>query len=76
MPSSTGTVSGAARNGRMFQKAIYLVQEAFRTIRRHKGVTTISVIIMSLSLLMLAVFLLATDNLLMIIGHAEQEIIV
>ena len=57
----------------MFQKAIYLVQEAFRTIRRHKGVTTISVIIMSLSLLMLAVFLLATDNLLMIIGHAEQE---
>jgi len=57
----------------MFQKAIFLVQEAFRTIRRHKGVTTISVIIMSLSLLMLAVFLLATDNLLMIIGHAEQE---
>jgi cell division transport system permease protein len=57
----------------MFQKAIYLVQEAFRTIRRHKGVTTISVIIMSLSLLMLAVFLLATDNLLMIIGQAEQE---
>ncbi len=57
----------------MFQKAIYLVQEAFRTIRRHKGVTTISVIIMSLSLLMLAVFLLATDNLLMIIGYAEQE---
>jgi cell division transport system permease protein len=57
----------------MFQKAIYLVQEAFRTIRRHKGVTTISVVIMSLSLLMLAVFLLATDNILMIIGHAEQE---
>ena len=33
----------------------------------------ISVVIMSLSLLMLAVFLLATDNLLRIIGHAEQE---
>lgn len=57
----------------MFQKAIFLVQEAFRTIRRHKAVTAISVIIMSLSLLMLAVFLLATDNLLMIIGQAEQE---
>jgi cell division transport system permease protein len=55
------------------QKAVYLVQEAFRTIQRHKGVTLISVVIMSLSLLMLAVFLLATDNLLKIIGHAEQE---
>jgi cell division transport system permease protein len=57
----------------MFQKAIYLTQEAFRTIQRHKGVTTISVVIMSLSLLMLAVFLLATDNLLKIIGQAEQD---
>jgi cell division transport system permease protein len=57
----------------MFHKAIYLTQEAFRTIQRHKGVTTISVIIMSLSLLMLAVFLLATDNLLKIIGQAEQD---
>lgn len=55
------------------QKAVYLIQEAFRTIQRHKGVTVISVVIMSLSLLMLAVFLLATDNLLKIIGHAEQE---
>jgi cell division transport system permease protein len=55
------------------QKAVYLVQEAFRTIQRHKGVTVISVVIMSLSLLMLAVFLLATDNVLKIIGHAEQE---
>lgn len=57
----------------MIQKAVYLVQEAFRTIDRHKGVTLISVVIMSLSLLMLAVFLLATDNLLKIIGQAEQE---
>lgn len=57
----------------MFQKAIYLTQEAFRTIQRHKGVTAISVVIMSLSLLMLAVFLLATDNLLKVIGQAEQD---
>jgi len=57
----------------MFEKPFYLVQEAFRTIQRHKGVTLISVVIMSLSLLMLAVFLLATDNLLKIIGEAEQE---
>ena len=55
------------------QKAVYLIQEAFRTIQRHKGVTAISVVIMSLSLLMLAVFLLATDNLLRVIGKAEQE---
>jgi len=57
----------------MLQKGIYLTQEAFRTIRRHKGVTTISVVIMSLSLLMLAVFLLATDNMLRYIAQAEQE---
>lgn len=57
----------------MVEKSVYLVQEAFRTIKRHKGVTFISVVIMSLSLLMLAVFLLATDNLLKIIGQAEQE---
>jgi cell division transport system permease protein len=57
----------------MLQKAIYLTEEAFRTIRRHKVVTTISVVIMSMSLLMLAVFLLATDNLLKIIGQAQQE---
>jgi cell division transport system permease protein len=57
----------------MFQKASYLVQEAFRTIERHKGVTVISVVIMSLSLLMLAVFLLATDNLLKIVSQTEQE---
>lgn len=57
----------------MLQKTLYLVQEAFRTIKRHKGVTSISVIIMSLSLLMLAVFLLATDNVLKFIGQAQQD---
>ena len=57
----------------MWQKTLYLIQEAFRTIRRHKGVTSISVIIMSLSLLMLAVFLLATDNVLKFIGQAQQD---
>lgn len=57
----------------MWQKIQYLVEEAFRTIKRHKGVTSISVIIMSLSLLMLAVFLLATDNVLKFIGQAQQD---
>lgn len=57
----------------MFRKAIFLVQEAFRTIRRHKGVTSLSVAIMSLSLLMLAVFLLATDNLLRLVGDAQRD---
>jgi cell division transport system permease protein len=57
----------------MFRKAIFLIQEAFRTIGRHKGITTITVVIMSLSLLMLAVFLLATDNLLRFVGQARED---
>lgn len=57
----------------MLRKAKFLTQEAFRTIRRHKGVTAISVVIMSLSLLMLAVFLLATDNLLKFVGEAQED---
>lgn len=57
----------------MINKAIFLVQEAFRTIRRHKGITSISVVIMSLSLLMLAVFLLATDNLLRLVENAQRD---
>ena len=57
----------------MIRKGIFLVQEAFRTIMRHKGVTSISVVIMSLSLLMLAVFLLATDNLLRFVDTAQRD---
>jgi cell division transport system permease protein len=58
----------------MLRKATFLIQEAFRTIRRQKGVTTITVVIMSLSLLLLAVFLLATDNLLKFVGQAREEL--
>lgn len=58
----------------MLRKTKYLVRESIRTIRRHKVVTSISVVIMSLSLLMLAVFLLATDNLLKVIGQAQREV--
>lgn len=58
----------------MIRRAGFLVQEAFRTLKRHKGVTAISVVIMSLSLLMLAVFLLATENVLKVIGQAEQDL--
>jgi len=57
----------------MFRKLIYLTQEAFRTIRRHRGITAISVVIMSFSLLMLAVFLLATDNILRFVGEAHRD---
>jgi cell division transport system permease protein len=42
-------------------------------VRRHKGLTSISVVIMSLSLLMLAVFLLATDNLLKLVSETQEE---
>ncbi len=57
----------------MIRRWVYIVDEAVRTVLRHKGLTSISVIIMSLSLLMLAVFLLATDNILKLVGEAQNE---
>jgi len=57
----------------MFRRVFYIVDEAVRTLRRHKGLTSISIVIMSLSLLMLAVFLLATDNILKVVGEAQEE---
>jgi len=58
----------------MFTRRIYyIIDEALRTVGRHKGLTSISIIIMSLSLLMLAVFLLATDNVLKLVGEAQSE---
>jgi cell division transport system permease protein len=55
------------------RRALYIIDEAFRTVKRHKGLTSISVVIMSLSLLMLAVFLLATDNLLKLVSETQEE---
>jgi cell division transport system permease protein len=57
----------------MMRRVLYIVDEAIRTVKRHKGLTSISVIIMSLSLLMLAVFLLATDNLLKLVSETQEE---
>jgi cell division transport system permease protein len=57
----------------MMRRILYIVDEALRTVKRHKGLTSISVVIMSLSLLMLAVFLLATDNLLKLVSETQQE---
>jgi cell division transport system permease protein len=57
----------------MWRRILYIVDEALRTVRRHKGLTSISVVIMSLSLLMLAVFLLATDNLLKLVSETQDE---
>ncbi|HET6348484.1 MAG TPA: permease-like cell division protein FtsX [Candidatus Krumholzibacteria bacterium] len=57
----------------MLRRIYYIVDEAFRTVRRHKGLTSISIVIMSLSLLMLAVFLLATDNALRLVSEAQNE---
>jgi cell division transport system permease protein len=57
----------------VIRRIFYIIDEAFRTLRRHKGLTSISIAIMSLSLLMLAVFLLATDNILKIVGEAQEE---
>jgi len=57
----------------MIRRIYYIIDEALRTVKRHKGLTSISVVIMSLSLLMLAVFLLATDNILKLVGQAQDE---
>lgn len=54
----------------------YLVSEAFRTVGRHKAVTVLSIVIMSLTLLVLAVFLLATDNVLTFLDSARREMTV
>jgi cell division transport system permease protein len=57
----------------MLRRIYYIIDEALRTVKRHKGLTSISIVIMSLSLLMLAVFLLATDNVLRLVGQAQSE---
>ena len=54
----------------------YLVSEAFRTVGRHRGVTALSIVIMSLTLLVLAVFLLATDNVLTFLDRSKREMTV
>ncbi|MFH1755699.1 MAG: permease-like cell division protein FtsX [Candidatus Latescibacterota bacterium] len=55
------------------QQGVFLIKESFRTIMRHQGVTAISIVIMSLTLLILAVFLLATDNMLRFVSQAKEE---
>jgi cell division transport system permease protein len=57
----------------MSRRVYYIIDEALLTVKRHKGLTSISIVIMSLSLLMLAVFLLATDNVLRLVGEAQSE---
>ena len=51
----------------------FLIQEAFRTMNRHKGVAAVSITIMSLSLLILAVFLLVTDNMFVFMEKTKDE---
>ncbi|HET6463562.1 MAG TPA: permease-like cell division protein FtsX [Candidatus Krumholzibacteria bacterium] len=57
----------------MMRRMFYIIDEALLTVKRHKGLTSISIVIMSLSLLMLAVFLLATDNVLKLVSEAQNE---
>ena len=57
----------------MMRRIFYIIDEALLTVKRHKGLTSISIVIMSLSLLMLAVFLLATDNVLKLVSEAQNE---
>lgn len=58
------------------QQLLYLASEAFSTLGRHKAVTFLSIVIMSLTLLVLAVFLLATDNILTFLERERQDMIV
>jgi cell division transport system permease protein len=51
----------------------YLTREAFRTMSRQRAVTLVSVVIMSLSLLILAVFLLITDNMFIQMERSRDE---
>ena len=57
-------------------QTLFLVAEAFNTLGRHKAVTFLSIVIMSLTLLVLAVFLLATDNVLTFLDRARREMTV
>jgi cell division transport system permease protein len=59
-----------------FHQVTYLIGESFSTLRRHKAVTLLSVVIMSLTLLILAVFLLATDNVLTVLDRARRDMTV
>jgi cell division transport system permease protein len=57
-------------------QTLFLVSEAFNTLGRHKAVTFLAIVIMSLTLLVLAVFLLATDNVLMFLERAKKDMTV
>jgi len=54
----------------------YLAREAFRTMGRHRGVTFVSIVIMSLSLLILAVFLMVTDNMFMFMEKTKEDLVI
>ena len=56
------------------QQTQYLVGESFRTLRHHKGIMLLSVLIMSLTLLVLAVFLLITENVTTLVDNARDEL--
>lgn len=59
-----------------FHQITYLIGESFGTLGRHKAITLLSVVIMSLTLLVLAVFLLATDNVLTVLDRAQRDMTV
>jgi len=54
----------------------YLAREALGMMRRYRGITVVSVVIMALSLLMLAVFLLLTDNMFLFLDRAREDMAV
>lgn len=55
-------------------QAAYLISDSLKTLWRHRGVMILSVMIMSLTLLVLAVFLLATENMLAVLERTSDEL--
>ena len=51
----------------------YLFGESFRMLLRHRGIVLLSIMIMSLTLLILAVFLLATDNMSVLFDKTRED---
>lgn len=55
-------------------QTVYLFKESFRMLLRHRGIVALSVMIMSLTLLILAVFVLATDNIKVLFDKTQGDI--
>ncbi len=61
-------------HGLKLKEAGYILDESILMLRHHRGTTVISIVIMGLSLLILAVFVLVTVNIGEVIKRASEEL--